>query len=155
MARAVPRRPYRVSIVHNVSCENTHSEDDFFVIQMPTMMFFTLPWLPRKGLAKTGVRKEPRPKKRCIVYLTKIIVNWIKSLCTWCTNHCVPGSNHCELAQIIVNLMHKSLCNWIKSLWTGSNHCEPDTQIIVYLDQMIVNLIHKSLRTWQKAYQPW
>ena len=30
---------------------------------------FTLPWLPRKGLAKTGVRKDPSPKKRCIVYL--------------------------------------------------------------------------------------
>ena len=33
------------------------------------LMVMTLPWLPRKGLAKTGVIKDPRPKKRCIVYL--------------------------------------------------------------------------------------
>ena len=41
------------------------------MIRVEVMMVsvFTLPWLPRKGLAKTGVRKEPRPKKRCIVYL--------------------------------------------------------------------------------------
>ena len=36
---------------------------------MIQLIMFTLPWLPRKGLAKTGVRKDPSPKKRCIVYL--------------------------------------------------------------------------------------
>ena len=40
--------------------------DRYFFIHL---RMFTLPWLPRKGLAKTGVRKDPSPKKRCIVYL--------------------------------------------------------------------------------------
>ena len=43
-----------------------HLRQQIFVIQL---RMFTLPWLPRKGLAKTGVRKDPSPKKRCIVYL--------------------------------------------------------------------------------------
>ena len=40
---------------------------------------FTLPWLPRKGLAKTGVRKEPSPKKRCIVYLKREIIVYLRA----------------------------------------------------------------------------
>ena len=61
---------------------------------MIQLRMFTLPWLPRKGLAKTGVRNEPSPKKRCIVYLrhkTRLITERKPIYIFWCILYLKSG----------------------------------------------------------------